>query len=72
MLFSVVESKHKNLYFQFSEKKKLLAYEREEYTLWENAGLQAWGCAEQRFYDVTKAQYGWISNSCVPREPHVV
>ena len=33
MLFSVVESKHENLYFQFSEKKKLLAYERQEYTL---------------------------------------
>ena len=33
----------------FPKKKKLLAYEREEYTLWENAGLQAWGVRNSAF-----------------------
>ena len=39
-------------YFEFSEYKKLLAYERHEYPVWENAWLQAWGCAELGFCDV--------------------
>ena len=34
--------------------------------------LQAWGCPEQGFYDVTKAEYGWISHSRVSCESHVV
>ena len=29
-------------------------------------------CAEHGFYDVTKAQYGWISHNFISPEPHVV
>ena len=42
------------IYFKFSKQKKLLAYERHEYTVWKNAWLQPWGCLEQSFSDVTR------------------
>ena len=44
---------------------KMLGYKHED------ARLQAWGCAEQSFYDVTKTQYDWISHNRVSREQHV-
>ena len=61
------------IYFKFSEQKKLLAFERHEYTLWEYTWLQAWGCTEQGFNDViTMTQYCWIIHNRVSRELQLV
>ena len=38
-----------------------MVYEKHEYTTWENARLQAWGCEEQVFYNFKKIQYDWLA-----------
>ena len=67
-------SQNVEIYFKFSENRRLLACERHEYTLWENVQLQAWVCAEQSIYDITRTPLlcGWISHSRTSRKPQVL